>query len=166
MVQLYMIGPIGGGPVDPGYFPQCRAGGPSVEHLGAHPSHPIYRPDLGIWGPVRSARRWAPQPPLGIWGRSIRSAEDLGWAGLAAAATDPTAAAGGGYPVDPGYGIDMAPGRFTHPIYIPPQVPTGPVDGKVHLVIHADQNMPGGYERITFWLKFRSRRRQPKLHQV
>ena len=90
---LAYIIPVGGGPVDPGWgvTPPGSGGGsppgywgggphpmppihypgaPGSPPSGAHPSHPIWRPDLGIWGgpfdpPHPDQGLPGPQPPSG-----------------------------------------------------------------------------------------------------
>ena len=124
---------------------------------GAHPSHPIYIPGLGIWGgpwqpPYPSQGPGFPSqlpmpggPPLGTWGGVGQPYPDQGLPAGGPVRPDnslPGSGLGTWGPNDP---------RPTPPIYVPPQAPiTDPDDPqKAYLVAY----MPaygGGYERITF----------------
>lgn len=76
---LAMIMPVSSGPVDPGWSggvapPGQEGGAPRPDQglpgggwtPGAHPSHPIWRPDLGFWG--GSSPGTPPSGGTGIWG--------------------------------------------------------------------------------------------------
>ena len=124
------------GPVDPGYGYPIRPVDPGygVPIRPVYPSHPIWRPDLGIWGgPYFPPVIWpGPKPPYVDIGfpmpqppRPPQGPVDPGY-GYPERPVDP----GYGYPekpVDPGYGIPEV--RPPKPPGLPGQLPTQDPEG-------------------------------------